>query len=321
MGRQVTDARAKKARQAARAHIRSLLHLVIQPATAARYRSAITRFAEWRKQLLLPPLASIVALDENISVYIDHLWQEGDPRGYAGDLLSGLQHQIPALRGQLPSGWRLLTAWRKAELPTRATPFTLFLVQAAAGYFMGIGKKGQALGLLLGFHALLRTGELQQIRKRSCTFAPDGTSAIISLGFTKSGKRRGEPESVIVDDPALVSALQCYFRQRPAEERLIDCSNAAFRKSFSSMLVALGLDTSYKPYSMRRGGATHTYLVSKNLSLVTQRGRWQNMSTARLYVNEAAAELGRLFLTAAAQQRLGRHVATLRMHLAQQAAR
>jgi len=174
------DARSKKARQAARAHIKSLHHLVIQPSTAARYRFAIARFAEWRRQLQLPRFTSIAELDENISVYIEHLWQEGDPRSFAGDLLSGLQHEIPSPKKQLPSGWRLLTAWRKAELPSRATPFTIFLVQAAAGFFLGKGMEGLSLGLLLGFHALLRTGEMQQLQKKSFIFAPDNTSAIVS---------------------------------------------------------------------------------------------------------------------------------------------
>jgi hypothetical protein len=37
------------------------------------------------------------------------------------------------------------------------------------------------------------------VRKRSCIFALDNSSAVVSLGFTKTGKRRGEPESVVVD--------------------------------------------------------------------------------------------------------------------------
>jgi hypothetical protein len=58
----------------------------------------------------------------------------------------------------------------------------------------------------------------------------------------------------------------------------------------------LGRRIAFQGYSLRRGGATHLYLLSRNLSLVTIRGRWQNQATARIYIHEGASEKTRLNL-------------------------
>ena len=47
----------------------------------------------------------------------------------------------------------------------------------------------------------------------------------------------------------------------------------------------------YKPYSMRRGGATLLFKLSQSYDHVTQRGRWAHARTACIYINEAQAEL------------------------------
>ena len=55
---------------------------------------------------------------------IEHLWREGDGRSMREDVLSALCHRVPRLRHQFPASWRLLSAWKKVELPCRAPPLT-----------------------------------------------------------------------------------------------------------------------------------------------------------------------------------------------------
>ena len=51
------------------------------------------------------------------------------------------------------------------------------------------------------------------------------------------------------------------------------------------METALGLQhVGYKPYSLRRGGATTAFQETGNLGLVALTGRWQNQATARIYI-------------------------------------
>jgi hypothetical protein len=50
--------------------------------------------------------------------------------------------------------------------------------------------------LLVGFYAILRTGELLAIQRRHISFSVQSGVAVITLGFTKGGKRLGVAESV-----------------------------------------------------------------------------------------------------------------------------
>ena len=55
-------------------------------------------------------------------------------------------------------------------------------------------------------------------------------------------------------------------------------------------MIALSLDPDdYKPYSLRRGGATFLFQTRGDLLATIVRGRWANSPTARIYINEALA--------------------------------
>ena len=67
-----------------------------------------------------------------------------------------------SLRGQLQTTWRLLKTWPRQlnEMPNRAPPFPLVILEALIGY--GLFKEDYrfSLSLSIGFYGLLRTGEL-----------------------------------------------------------------------------------------------------------------------------------------------------------------
>jgi len=52
--------------------------------------------------------------------------------------------------------------------------------------------------VLVGAHCLLRTGEVIGLRAGSIQFSDDGEDAVIDLGDTKGGRRRGAKEGVQV---------------------------------------------------------------------------------------------------------------------------
>ena len=264
---------------------------IIQQRTEKRYAKAIEAFGQWltRNQVCLP--GTLAGVDAVVSDFIETLWDEGDTRNLAADLLSGLQHSVPALRHHLPLGWRLLSAWRKLEVPARATQLALDQLLAMAAWCLAHHHTAMAVGLLLAYHCLLRTGELLDIIFTDFTFAADSSRAVLQLGYTKGGQRRGEKESIILDDGKLVKAIRNLSKAANHRGPLLPMSSAAFRKLFSEALAALLLDASYKPYSLRRGGATHLFQLTFNYSQVAARGRWQAIRTARIYVDDAAAEL------------------------------
>ena len=59
---------------------------------------------------------------------------------------------------------------------------------------------------------------------------------------------------------------------------------------FNNLLKGLELNTDtessgYKPYSIRRGGATSHFIACGSLDRVVVRGRWAQTKTARIYIN------------------------------------
>ena len=66
----------------------------------------------------------------------------------------------------------------------------------------------------------------------------------------------------------------------------------AFRKLFYGSIRVLGLTRmEYKPYSLRRGGATHHYRVFGDINGTALRGRWANIKIARIYITDALVKL------------------------------
>jgi integrase len=164
-----------------------------------------------------------------------------------------------------------------------------------------------SLCILLGYQCLLRTGEIMGLRLQDFDYGTgDLNAALVSLGLTKSGRRRGEREAVVCDDPALVRMMHAYSQGKDPSRPLWEYGGPAFRSRFRDLCesFALGRRIVFQGYSLRRGGATHLYLLTRNLSLVTTRGRWQNQSTARIYIHEAANEKTQLNLTEAERKEL-----------------
>lgn len=110
----------RQTRARARQKVGTLQSQVVQPQTLQRYEKAVHGFLDFLIQhgKLYPTTPA--ALDAAVCACVEDWWENGDPRGWAGDLLSGLGHLIPSVKGQLAGGWRLHSAWGRAELPLRA---------------------------------------------------------------------------------------------------------------------------------------------------------------------------------------------------------
>lgn len=120
-----------------------------------------------------------------------------------------------------------------------------------------------ALSALLGFYGMLRTGELLGIRNKDVIVDLRATTAVISLGFTKGGKRTGAAESVTVAVTEIVRRLaQWKLSTSPGT---LCPSPQSWRKAFSLGLTALSVE-SWTVLLALRGG----YLLgSGNMGLWT----------------------------------------------------
>ena len=275
-----------------RKELGDLRDLVVTKKTLSRYEHACTQFFAWMKQSKLCLPCDMFRFDELCSDFICSLWDEGEARSLGCNFLSGLQHKVPALKRHLNASWRLIGAWGRHEMPARAPPLTLELMEALCGEACKISRGDAAVVIYLAFDCILRTSELLSVRKQDVAIEPCGSSAVINLGLTKTGLRHGAAESVTTDNPVLCKLLSAKLLYMKPGDFLFTGSQAEFRSLFKQLCTALKLDEwQFRPYSLRRGGATHVYKCTGNLSKTIIRGRWGSAKAARVYINEGLATL------------------------------
>lgn len=264
--------------------------------TRARYQDAKNQFFAYLDQQNLSLPVSALAMDSVVSDYLEHLWASGAGRASASNILAALQDSQPHLKGKLQQAWRLLKTWSTHEVPNRAPPLPKEVVETMAGY--AVFKKDSlfALSLLLAFHGLLRTGELLTIAKSHVAISQVKGPAVISLGLTKSGKRQGAAESISIHDEDVCRRL-FQWCQNPCSRRQLCQSSYLWRKQFNQVLASLGFETwDFRPYSLRRGGATFAFQQQGALDRLLVLGRWQSIKTARIYLNDGLAVLAEISL-------------------------
>jgi len=268
-----------------------LRHQLIQPTTVKRYAAAFDAFYGYVDVMwgVLPTIYE--ELDRCLAEYIESLWEDGAPKGSASYVVAATEYFIPAARRRLMLSWRLVGAWGRLELPARAPPMTTLVMSALAGLFIHWGLEELGLMMIVNFYCMFRTGEPFQVR--AADVVPNGhwTRAVIRLTDTKTSKRgSGLVEYVNIDDGDVLTALKAVVSRRAPGELVMPVPPAEFRRLFAAGLKALRLtDCGYKPYSMRRGGATWLFRSTGNMQLVLERGRWANTKTARMYLTDGLA--------------------------------
>ena len=293
--------------QAERAKVRkklgTLKSLTVQPITRARYQSAKEDFYKWLRQenLLMP--GSPYHLDLVVSDYLEHLWASGCGRTTGSNILAALQDTEPHLKGKLKGSWRSMKAWVTNEVPNRAPPLSIDALHTLVGY--GLFKKQPlfALSLLLAFHGLLRTGELLTLQAKHCSISSAKGPLVVSLGLTKSGKRQGAAESVTIHNDDVCRRMFQWLKSTSGNAFLAGPGHI-WRKTFATFLEKVGLDkVDYRPYSLRRGGATFYFQKLGSFDKLLVLGRWQAAATARIYVNEGLSVLAEMETTISAFSR------------------
>ena len=268
----------------------TLADQLVRPITLWRYRSALRLFFQYWDIVGSFTIVSFSGLDDAVSMFIEHLFSEGEPKSLANYVVASLQHHLPQARGHFHGSWRLIRAWHKLAPPQRSTPLPASLVRTIAMICFCIDMPRMGLAVLLGFHCCLRTGEILALRAGDIEIASD--RGCIALHATKTSVRRQASEIVTIEDPSLVKLLRSVLAQLSSTDVFVGLTNKSFRQAWTHLLVFLKLDPAvFTPYSLRRGGATFYFRQTGSLDRAILRGRWQSSKTARLYIEDAQAQL------------------------------
>ena len=118
------------------------------------------------------------------------------------------------------------------------------------------------------------------------------------LRNTQTGQRKGAEEMVFCQSSLATKWLRRICRSLPPTAFILDRSPDAFRSLFFNLLDYLQVPGHISLYSIRRGGATWHFMAEQSLETTLLRGRWQSTSTARIYLQDSAAALAHLQITA-----------------------
>ena len=290
------EGRDQHSRAQQRKKLGTLRDLTVQPSTRKRYDSALTKFFSWLRENRLKLPAQKDRLDNILSDYLEFLWSSGEGRALASDTLASIQDKQPSVRGSLSGSWRLLKTWHTNEVPNRAPPLPEKALQAMIGYSLFHNMPEFALSLWLGFFGLLRTGELLNIRAAHLQQNKPNSPVILSLGLTKGGKRVGAAESVTFGETEILRRVH-QWKCSVAPQTLLTSAPHVWRKTFTEVLQALGFtEFQFRPYSLRRGGATHWFHKHGSFDRLLIQGRWQGQRTARIYLNDGLSLLAETHL-------------------------
>ena len=260
--------------------------------TRSRYFNAVRKVMH----LLESPGLDI---DQKLYAWIQDAYEDGECVTYVGDMLSGLHHFAPWLRGELKSSWRLFRLWRRVEKPAQAPPLPEGIVVAMVGRCLELGQLDMAVAICLGFWGLLRTGELLQLTPAQVMLG--GSDGVIQLGYTKTGLRKVQDENVVLQHRGTLLLCQTWKEIRMMERTmhlpiLLD-QGPGFRKAFKSLIDYFHLTQPFRPYSLRRGGATADFRAHGSMERTLIKGRWGSNHAARQYIQEGLSVLTTITLS------------------------
>ena len=286
-----------------------LRDIIVRPKTLKTYQISASRFLSFCSDNFGRWPQSYIDLDLCLCAFIEHVWEEGDPKSWALNAISAMAHFMPAVRGKTPGSSRLMKGWTKTELPERAPPLPTLFATAVAGAALRRQDLRLCVLILIAFHALLRTGELCRVQASHFVRPGKAGPIFLTLSNTKSGIRRGDlAESVVLTDPVLIQYLHVLLTRILPGEHLWPKDSQSFRTQFRELCADARLPPlPWRPYSLRRGGATAHFLQFGSLDKTAVRGRWQSTRTARLYVDEGVAALASIVSTPAQE----RHIRSL----------
>eukprot|EP00435_Cladocopium_sp_Y103_P024907 s1976_g6.t1 len=263
--------RAERIRQRSRIELEDA---ALTPKTLTRYYAALRKLLPFVEKA-----CSEDSLDSWVCKWVRRMWKSGEPILTVGDGLSALHFYEPWTKRRIPHAWKLFSIWRRIEVPSRAPPLTWKLVESMAAYEWEHEHYEMATVLLLGFHCLLRKGELLSVTADD--FSLGKRTGVCSLKDTKTGIRHNANEAISITHPLVLEIVRTLVEARLKNDLgavpLWSRTPGQFRKRFRYLCHLMDLQKhSFRPYSLRRGGATEEFQRTKSMESALIRGRWES---------------------------------------------
>lgn len=267
-----------------------LKYVGITRRTLDRYRKQVSLFFRHLHVHGIDLPDCLEELDNTAAEYVNHMWQEGEPAGYASDLVAGLKRLYPRCRKHLAVSTLYCKIWSRSLRRKRALAVPAEVLIGMAGLAYAYGEPRVGVAFLVGFLGLLRTGELLELTVGQLRFFGNRL-CVLALGNTKTGQRKGFDETVLLHDPVVISLLRQAVAGLPPGARIFNGSFQDLKNKLRSYAADFGVRGDLiTPYCLRRGGATWHFTTYASMDATQAFGRWEHAATAKQYVNQAVAD-------------------------------
>ncbi|CAE7245675.1 SUF4 [Symbiodinium sp. CCMP2456] len=259
-----------------------------------------TRWVEGELQCSFQQVASSgLLLGTALVGYGKALFYSGSPKYTFSETLNAVVDRFKHFRASLGAAWSILTRWEEEEPVERSMVMPEAVFRAAIAVALLWQWPLFAAALLVGFHGLLRPGEILSLRRRDLLLPRDLLSctpvAYVTILGAKT-RRFLQRQHAKVSDFCSVKFLDALFGHLPGIVPLFACSPAVFRKRWNLLFGSLGVPTAedakgITPKSLRGSGATWMYQLTEDVERIQWRGRWQQRRTLEHYLQEVAGQL------------------------------
>ena len=131
----------------------------IKPKTLLRYERAVSSFLLFAVAFYGGVAGCIDSLDSRACKYLEYLWECGEGKSAAQEMLAGIMHCLVRRRA-LPSAWTLMGMWATCEMPKRTPPLPIEVMLALVGPACAYRQWSLAAALTAAWRGLLRMGEM-----------------------------------------------------------------------------------------------------------------------------------------------------------------
>ena len=266
--------------------------------TVTRYANAIAFFMNFLliKQIILGPSPSEMLLDETVCDYVQWLYSSALPK-YQGNLIfAAVLDLFP--RAHLQSVRRMLKAWERIEPGQSAFPcpclYAVFIVhQILLGSNFGMTanfstKLQYSIYVLMLFLGLFRPIEIFVLQKSHVVLGPSPCITVRVRG--KSEVRHNRPAvAVTIRDPFLHMLLSALLQVQNTDN-LFDFSDHSFSRFCQIVSSYWPHFPRIIPYSFKRGGTSDLFRRCGSYDICVEQGRWENVTSARRYIEAATAD-------------------------------
>jgi integrase len=257
--------------------------------TVSRYVSAMNSFFVWRRAKGLGAEVDFADLDLQLGEYLNHLYQNERPLYLGINCIAGFKKLRPRCKKHIDTAVAWLNNWAKVTVKVQAMPLHICLVKAFVSYGLLKREYDFALSLYVGFLGLLRGCEILDLHMADVQ-ARGPNQVVLVLRDTKGARLRNVPfETVTIRDPLAIKIL--LKRKTVGGPKLFNCKRSRLAELYKNAVSFFRLShPKPTPHGIRRGGASWHFGIHGSYDRTVEHGRWASVKSARIYINEAAAE-------------------------------